>query len=258
MIYLGTSGYSYQDWVDVYYPPDLPPGEWLSYYAAQFDAVEINYTYYRLPTAEHLQRFAERTGEDFCFSIKAHQNITHHREKPPVFAQFRHALGPLQREQKLGAVLLQFPYAFQHDEANVAYLETCFRELGGLPLVVEFRHDSWLTQRTLSMLREHEVAFCNVDMPDLPGLLPRTAWVTAPIAYVRLHGRNAGKWWHHEHAWERYDYTYEDADLAEWIPHLREMDRQAQSVYLFANNHWQGQSVSTVRQIQMLLADQRP
>jgi len=253
MIYLGTSGYSYDDWRGVYYPAELGPHERLEYYAAEFDAVELNFSYYRMPTAEHLERLVARTPERFRFAIKAHQSMTHSRDEPSAFATFRRTVEPMWRQGRLCTVLLQFPYAFRNTERNVAYLTHCFAELSGLPLTVEFRHNEWLHQEILGLLREHGVAFCNVDMPRLPGLLPRTALVTAPWAYVRLHGRNAHKWWKHEHAWERYDYSYSEQELAEWVPHLREMANRAEEVYVFANNHWEGQSVSAIRQMRLLL-----
>lgn len=257
MIYLGTSGYSYDDWRQVYYPPDLPQGEWLAFYAAEFKAVELNFTYYRMPTAEHLRSMAARTPDGFQFAVKAHQDITHNRREDPVpLAQFRAALAPLQGDGKLGAVLLQFPHSFRNTEGNVAYLRRCAEQLPDLPLVIEFRRDEWIAQRTLNLLRELQIGFCNVDMPALPGLLPKTAFVTAPTAYVRLHGRNKEKWWKHDQAWERYDYTYSEGELQEWIPHLIEMDEQAEKLFVFANNHWQGQSVQAVRQLSMLLDQQ--
>jgi len=253
-MYLGTSGYSYDDWKHVYYPANVPRGSWLTYYSSEFQAVELNFTYYRLPTAEQLANLAAQTPEDFRFALKAHQDLTHVRKGDPVtFARFRAALEPLQNENKLGAILLQFPYSFRNTNENTYYLQHCAKQFAELPFVFEFRHNSWLTQRTLSKLREWQAGFCNVDMPKLPGLLPQTAFVTAPTGYVRLHGRNAEKWWRHDHAWERYDYTYNEQELQEWIPHLTEMDEQAENLYVFANNHWQGQSISTVRQVGMQL-----
>jgi uncharacterized protein YecE (DUF72 family) len=254
VIYLGTSGYSYEDWKGVYYPADLPAAEWLAFYAAEFKAVELNFTFYRMPTAGHLRDMAARTPPGFQFAVKAHQDITHNRRDDPVpAAQFRAALAPLQQEGRLGAVLLQFPYAFRQTEDNIAYLRRCVEQLPDLPLVVEFRREEWIAQRTLHLLRELQVGFCNVDMPHLPGLLPKTAFVTAPLAYVRLHGRNAEKWWRHEQAWERYDYLYSEEELREWVPHLRQMDEQAENLFVFANNHWQGKSVRAARQLAMLL-----
>jgi uncharacterized protein YecE (DUF72 family) len=265
MIHLGTSGYSYKDWEGVFYPPEVPSHGRLTYYASQFDAVELNFTYYGMPTADQLRGLADQTPEGFRFAVKAHQDITHHRRgDPALFAQFRAALVALQRVDKLGAVLLQFPNSFratagsypadtERPKENVYYIEHCFKQLRELPLVVEFRSVDWVTQRTLKLLREWGVGFCNVDMPELPGLLPRTDIVTAPTAYVRFHGRNAAKWWKHDEAWERYDYTYQESELAEWVPHLREMNEQAEDVYVFANNHWQGQSIAAVHQLTMLL-----
>jgi uncharacterized protein YecE (DUF72 family) len=253
-MYLGTSGYSYDDWKHVYYPTNVPRSGWLTYYSSEFRAVELNFTYYRMPTAEQLANLVAQTPEDFRFALKAHQDITHTRKGDPVtFARFRAALEPLQNDDKLGAILLQFPYSFRNTKENMYYLQHCAKQFSGLPFVIEFRHNSWLTQRTLSKLREWQAGFCNVDMPKLPGLLPQTAFVTAPTAYVRLHGRNADKWWRHDQAWERYDYTYSEQELREWTPHLSEMDQQAEALYVFANNHWQGQSITTARQIGMLL-----
>jgi uncharacterized protein YecE (DUF72 family) len=246
----------------VFYPPEVPRHGRLAYYTAHFGAVELDFTYYRMPTAEHLLRLAEQTpdprpdrGEPgFQFAVKAHQDITHHRRGDPTpFAQFRAALAPLARQGKLGAVLLQFPYGFHNAKENVYYLEHCFRLLSELPLIVEFRSSDWITQRTLRLLREAGVGFCNVDMPELPGLMPRTTFVTAETAYVRFHGRNADKWWVHDEPWERYDYSYSTEELAEWVPHLVEMDQGVEKLFLFANNHWQGQSVATIRQLRMLL-----
>jgi len=257
MIYLGTSGYGYDNWKSVYYPAGLSRGERLAFYSAEFDAVELNFTYYRMPKADHLSRMAAQTPHDFRFAVKAHQDITHNRRQDPApFAQFRAALAPLQRQGKLGAVLLQFPYAFRNVEENVRYLQYCYEQLPDLPLVVEFRRSDWLSQRTLDLLREWVVGFCNVDMPELRGLVPRTAFVTAPTAYVRLHGRNAQKWWKHDQAWERYNYLYSEEELVEWIPHLQDLGGQAENLFVFANNHWNGQSVSAIRQLKMLLGGQ--
>jgi uncharacterized protein YecE (DUF72 family) len=256
MIWLGTSGYSYADWKGAFYPPDLPGRDRFSFYVAEFHAVELNFTYYRMPAADHLKALGSQTPQDFRFSVKAHQDITHHRQgDPKPFVQFRAALAPLQREGKLGAVLMQFPYAFHNTKEAVYYLLHCFRQWADLPLVVEFRCSDWLTQRTLGLLREWGVGFCNVDMPELQGLMPRSAFVTAPTAYVRFHGRNEAKWWKNDRAWERYDYSYSQEQLQEWVPHLIEMNRQAENLFVFANNHWQGQSVAAVRQLKMLLGN---
>ena len=102
-------------------------------------------------------------------------------------------------------------------------------------------------------LRRYGLGFCCVDEPPLPNLLPPIAEATSNIAYVRFHGRNKEKWWQHEHAYERYDYSYSPEELEEWLPKIRYLDNIAERTFVFANNHWRGQAVSTIRQLRMML-----
>jgi uncharacterized protein YecE (DUF72 family) len=97
------------------------------------------------------------------------------------------------------------------------------------------------------------LGFCCVDEPRLKGLLPPTAEATAPGAYVRFHGRNAAKWWQHEQAYERYDYTYSKAELEEWTPQIRKLNDLAEVTFVFANNHYRAQGIETARQLKLLL-----
>ncbi|HEY66070.1 MAG TPA: DUF72 domain-containing protein [Caldilineae bacterium] len=256
-LYIGTSGFSYSDWVGPFYPPDLPKREWLSYYAQEFQTCELNFTYYRLPNARTLAQLAEKVPPGFRFTLKATDVLTHKREEatPEAFAAFRDALRPLIEQDKFGCVLAQFPYSFKANAENRAYLERLREELADLPVVVEFRHRGWITEATFELLERLGLGFCCVDQPRLRGLIPPIARATADVAYVRFHGRNAAKWWEHEHAWERYDYSYSIEELQEWVPKIRSLAEKAQSVYLFANNHWQGQAVNTARQLRLLLTE---
>lgn len=253
MICLGTSGFSYKDWVGPFYPENLPAGKWLAYYAREFDTVELNVTYYRVPTERMVRGWIERTPADFLFSIKAHRSLTHEREEPQT-ETFRARARQLQDAGKLACVLLQFPYAFRPTPENRRYLKELREALAGMPVVVEFRHRAWIQEQTFEALRQMELGFCCVDEPRLPGLMPPVARVTGPVAYVRFHGRNAKKWWHHEQAWERYDYTYTQEELREWVPKIQGLDRQATRVMVYANNHYRAQSVDTVRTLKNLLA----
>ena len=254
MIHIGTSGYSYQDWVGPFYPKDVVKKDWLAFYAREFAAVEINFTYYRLPDARTLQAMAAKTPDGFLFTVKASQELTHVREdNVQAFAQFVQALSPLIAMQRFGCVLAQFPYSFHPNTTNQKYLRTFRERMGDLPIVIEFRHAGWLSPTTYSLLRESDLGFCCVDEPRLRGLLPPIAEATSSITYVRFHGRNAQKWWQHEEAWQRYDYTYSRQELEEWVPKIRELDAQAEHTYVFTNNHWQGQAVDTARQLRLLL-----
>lgn len=254
MIYVGTSGYSYDDWVGVYYPPDLDKRDWLSFYAREFPVTEINYTYYRLPSAYTLAAMARKTPDGFLFTIKASQELTHAREdNAEAFRQYVAALKPLLDAGKFGCVLAQFPFSFQATEENRDYLALFRERIGDLPVVIEFRNAGWLTPETYAFLREQRFGFCCVDEPRLKGLIPPVAVTTSDIAYVRFHGRNAKKWWQHEQAYERYDYSYSDEELQEWVPKIQKLEQESGKTFAFANNHWQGQAVTTARQLRFLL-----
>lgn len=254
MILIGTSGFSYKDWVGPYYPEKLPQRDWLAFYAREFQTCELDFTYYRLPEARTLERMAAKVPNGFLFTLKAPKELTHERMgNEAAFAQFVAALTPLIEAGKFGCILAQFPYSFHATRANRDYLRFLREHLGDLPVVVEFRNARWLTPEHFAFLRENHLGFCCVDEPRLKGLIPPIAEVTAETAYVRFHGRNAQKWWQHEEAWERYDYTYSDEELAEWVPKIKSLDGQAERTFVFANNHWQAQAVGTARQLRMLL-----
>lgn len=255
--YIGTSGFSYKDWVGPYYPPNLPQREWLTFYAQEFPACELNFSYYRMPDPNTLKRMAAKVPEGFLFILKAYQGLTHEREdNTPLFRQFVEALAPFTQAGRLGCILAQFPYSFRPTTENRDYLRALRENFGELPVVVEFRNVEWIEPETFALLRENNLGFCCVDEPHLPGLLPPIAEVTSKeAAYLRLHGRNAAKWWQHEHAWERYDYTYTDEELSDWIPKVRKMASEASNTFIFANNHRHGQAIDTARQMRRLLGD---
>jgi len=254
MIKIGTSGFSYTDWVGPVYPKGLPDRDRLAFYAREFSTVELNVTYYRIPTARTAAGWAARTPPDFLFSVKAFRGITHERVDPE-FVAFRELLAPLVGAGKLGCVLAQFPNSFHATAENRAYLR-CLRDgLPDVPVVVEFRHVSWVSPATFAQLRELELGFCNVDEPRLPGLMPSLGVATSKVGYVRFHGRNAAKWYQHKEAWERYDYTYSLDELREWVPRLREVNATAPLTLVYFNNHFQGQAVRGARDLGQLLLD---
>lgn len=254
MFYCGTCGFSYDDWAGYYYPGKLPRKNWLSYYAQEFNALELDSTYYALPRRSVMESLAMKTGEGFLFSVKAHQEMTHIRQQgADAFKAFINVIQPLVEVGKMGCVLAQFPYSFTCSDPNRDYLARFRDYLINVPLVVEFRNSGWLNDVTFSWMKSNNVGFCCVDEPALPKLLPPVAIVTGEIGYVRFHGRNAAKWWHHEQAWERYDYTYKREELVEWLPRIGQISKAARNTYIFANNHWRGQAVDTIRQVRSML-----
>ncbi len=254
MILIGTSGFSYADWKGPFYPKGIAQGEMLPFYAESFSALELNYTYYRMPDAATLERMVAKTGGKVTFSVKAHQDITHTRGVgEEVFAAFREGLAPLRQSSTLGCVLAQFPWSFPFGPAGIEYLKRVAGSFTGIPTVVEFRNGAWVREEVFGMLREQGLGFCCVDQPRLKGLLPPVAVATSRIGYVRFHGRNAARWWEHEEAHERYDYLYTEAELAEWVPKIKALEKETERVFVFTNNHYEAKAVTNARMLEKML-----
>jgi uncharacterized protein YecE (DUF72 family) len=258
-IRIGTSGFSYDDWRGFFYPEDLPKKEMLSYYAGHFTVVEVNASYYSMPHAATFYQMARKVPDGFQFVVKAHKDMTHSEEfLPESFRQFRAALEPLQERGMLGCILGQFPWSFKATLASRSYLEQFRAELPDLPVVVEFRNSGWISEETFQLLQTLLLGFCCVDEPRLRGLMPPVVRATSPIGYVRFHGRNAAKWWHHEQAYERYDYLYTEEELAEWVPKIESLAGETEHTYLFFNNHYEGKAGQNAQMMAQLLNLQLP
>jgi len=254
LIRVGTSGFSYRDWKDVFYPRSLSQGELLEYYADHFGTVELNFSYYLMPSADGLEKMIKKTSGGIIFCLKAHRSITHDRDAGRGdFDRFRDACAPVNEAGLLGAVLLQFPYSFHRNSANRKYLDETTKRMEQLPMVVEFRNSGWLNPETFEGLRNRDIGFCCVDEPRLRGLLPAVKEVTGPVAYVRFHGRNSEKWYNHEHSWERYNYVYDSDEIREWVPEIIKMDKKAKEVFVFFNNHYKAKAVDSAKLLKKLL-----
>lgn len=255
-IFIGTSGYSYEDWRGYFYPTKLGRNKMLEYYAREFSFTEINSSYYHLPAARTFEQMAQRTPAHFVFTVKAYKSLTHERGSITFredAQKFCLALEPLLETGKLGAVLLQFPYSFSNREENRRYLAMLKEMLKNIPVVVEFRHNSWIKRPTWEFLHSLELGYVCVDEPDLKGLVGQEIVYTAPIAYVRFHGRNREKWWKHKQAWERYDYLYSAEEIREWVPGIKGLGEKAGRVFVAFNNHYRGQAVQNARMLRELI-----
>jgi uncharacterized protein YecE (DUF72 family) len=253
---IGTSGYSFADWVGPFYPPGLPARDYLPFYARHFHAVEVNATYYRVPDPAMFERMVRKTPPGFRFVVKLNQAMTHESSRDPaLYREFLAALRPLKEAGKYDGLLAQFPWAFQRSDDNRRHLAAMRELLPGEPLFVEFRHDSWLTPELEPSLREHRIGYCAVDEPRLPGLIPPVTMVTAEDAYVRFHGRNERTWWGREGG-DRYDYDYREVELKEWVRKVAELAEQARRTYLFFNNCHAGQAARNAKLMQELLRQQ--
>jgi uncharacterized protein YecE (DUF72 family) len=251
---VGTSGYSYTEWIDGgFYPPDTKAGGMLSLYARIFPITELNFTWYQMPKTAAVERMRQQVAENFCFAAKLTRTLTHEVD-PDQWrghaVQYRNGIAPLVQAKQLSAVLLQLPPYFDRTPANRLYLAMLLDELSGLPLAVEFRHRTWATDRVFAELERRRVTLVAVDEPDLPGLFPRLDVVTNPdLFYVRFHGRNT-KGWRSGNMQKQFDYDYTDDELCEWIEEkILPMTAKARAGVIFFNNHVRAQAPENARRL---------
>ena len=224
----------------------------LPYYCRYFDTLELNVTYYRLPSLRTMGGIARKTPPEFNFWIKAQQDMTHNRgQNPSIFRQFRECIRPIQESGKFRGVLAQFPFSFKGNHENASYLRDLRHELEGLNLAVEFRHNSWIKPEVFDFLKKQGITYCIPDEPNLPGLVPPEPHVTSEIGYVRLHGRNKKNWW--GEGADRYDYEYTEDELKEWREKIEDFGTAARVIYLLFNNCHLGQAVRNALMMQQIL-----
>ena len=253
-IWLGTSGYSYPDWVGDFYPPGTRPNRMLAHYSRQFPLVELNFTFYRPPTAAILARLAEQTPEGFQFVVKLPRSLSHENDRRDL-AGFRQAVDELRDRGRLLGLLCQLPQSNHYGRHQLAWLDLLAGELPGRGLAVEFRHRSWARPDVPEWLGRRGLDVVAVDVPDLPALYPRGLVQSGPRVYVRFHSRHAGNWYLGDK--ERYDYDYADEALAEWIVALAAADRTERALLLFNNCH-RAQAAANARRMRELLGRLAP
>ena len=284
-IRVGTSGWHYPTgkgtWDGVFYPPKRgrrKTFDELAYYAEHFNTVEINATFYGQPRAEVSRAWVERTPAGFEFSVKLYQKFTHPRmfegrlrksipaEEDAIaelarpnaadLDEFRRGIDPLASSGKLGAILAQFPPSFKNGEAEQAYLVGLLESLRGYRVAVELRHRSWSDRfgQTIALLNEHDAAFVHIDEPKFRTSIRQNQLPNiTTFYYLRAHGRNAKKWWHHEHKDERYDYLYSAAEMAEFSETLKAVRQIVPKTYAYMNNHADAKSVANAVELKHFL-----
>ncbi|HKB12797.1 MAG TPA: DUF72 domain-containing protein [Vicinamibacterales bacterium] len=288
---IGTSGWSYPTgkgtWNGVFYPPPRrrPKGfDDLSFYAEHFDTVEVNSTFYGQPRAEVTRGWAGRTPAGFEFSVKLYQKFTHPRmfrervvrglpeeardaaeaidslARPNAadLDEFRRGIDPLASAGRLGALLAQFPPSFKDDPRSREYLEQLLRAFAGFPVAVELRHKSWSDRigETLAQLNAHGAAWVQIDEPKFQFSIRQNSLPNVTgFYYMRLHGRNAAKWWRHDKSEDRYDYLYSADELKPFTETADAARRLVRKVYLYANNHFSAKSVANAAMIKHQLGE---
>jgi uncharacterized protein YecE (DUF72 family) len=253
---VGTSGYSFKDWIGPFYPAATRPERQLEYYAGVFDCLEVNVTYYRVPDARLLAGMERRTPPGFALVVKLHGDITHRRSRDPaVDAAFHAAVQPLRDAGKMHGLLAQFPFGFRNTADNRAFVAGLRERFPDDDVFVEFRRDEWATPPVFHFLRGLRLGWVSVDEPALPGLVPPLAVATTDVAYVRLHGRNARDWYAGTGGGgDRYDYSYTEPELREWAAKVKQLAHDRRQTFVFFNNCHGGQAPANARTFQGLLA----
>jgi uncharacterized protein YecE (DUF72 family) len=268
-IRVGTSGWSYPSgkgtWNGVFYPAAGTPGrgkgsfDQLAFYAEHFDTVEINSSFYRVPSVATSKSWVRRTPVAFEFSLKLFQKFTH----PEMFQkatggdpwslgqqdvdEFKSAIDPMAEAGKLGALLAQFPASFKNEPDSRGYLEWLLERFRGYMIALELRHRSWSDDPldTLNLLEGFGAAWTQIDEPKFrlsirQNLMPNVR----TFYYLRLHGRNAANWWKHDNSEDRYNYLYSPGELEPFAEAAETASRRVKKAYLYANNHFSAKSVA--------------
>jgi len=233
---IGTSGWTYPHWQQIFYPPDWPTTQWLEYYARQFDTVELNATFYRLPKLKTFENWKQKTPDTFVWSVKASKYITHTK-------RLRDSQEPLERlyttaaglGDKLGVVLFQLPPSLEFEEKT--FRQFCEFLNRDLRHALEVRHDSWISDRLFASLRQYNVALC---VADTAGRYPFQQVVTADFMYVRLHGST-----------KLYGSNYSEEDLRVWAEKIKSW---GMDTFVYFDNDFEGQAVQNAKRLKDLLA----
>jgi uncharacterized protein YecE (DUF72 family) len=257
-ILVGPAGWSYADWEGIVYPRSKPRGFHPAAFLAQyFDTIEINTSFYNPLRADVAASWVEkvRHNPSFQFTAKLWKRFTHERSASLKDEKVcKEGLAPLAAAGRLGALLLQFPWSFRNTKENHEYMSGLCVQFTEYPLVVEVRHSSWNQPEVFDRLREQGVGFCNIDQPVIGQSLAPSEYVTMPVGYVRLHGRNYEHWFtSNEQPAERYNYLYSIDELKPWAERVSNIARTAEVVFVVANNHFQGKAIANALELISLL-----
>jgi len=251
-LYIGTAGWSYDDWVGSFYPfSQSKEFSWLKYYSRFFNTVEVNSTYYTYLAPNVIKNWLRLIEEidEFLFTVKLHMDFTHrHSFSEKQIKAVQYNLDILKDSERLGGLLLQFPYSFDCNNANVDYLRGLLDAFSGYDKFVEVRHQSWQNKRAKT------ITFCSIDQPKIGAAIELEVVAGNNAAYVRLHGRNAEAWkksldnygkkqTYNERS-ARCDYLYTPGELVEIADKVKELYDKVKKIFVITNNHPHGNAVA--------------
>ncbi|MEP7161620.1 MAG: DUF72 domain-containing protein [Dermatophilaceae bacterium] len=236
---VGTSGWSYDHWNEVLYPPGLPARDRLAAYVREFDTVELNASFYRWPREAAFASWRRRLPPGFAMTVKAPRGLSHARRlyAPEQWCERIAACWDVLDDRR-GVLLVQLPPTMERDDARLAYFLNALPPR--VPVAVELRHASWQCDDVFDLLAEHGAAYVVLSGAQLPCVLR----ATAPFVYVRLHGPD------HQHL---YGGSYSDSDLHWWAERIREWNGAGHDVYAYFNNDGYGHAVRNARTLRAIL-----
>jgi len=234
-IHIGTSGWIYNHWSEVFYPKDCPKTKWLEFYAEHYGTVELNASFYRLPKPQTFENWRKRTPDTFLWAVKANRYITH-------IKRLRDAQEPLERffssvellKEKLGPILIQLPPSLSFDEA--VFNQFCQHLKGNRRYALEVRHPSWAQERAMDILRDNNIALC---ISDTAGRYPYIEEDTSTFIYVRLHGSK-----------KLYASEYTEEELQAYARKIRDWPKDT---YLYFDNDYKGYAIKNAKRLKEIL-----
>ncbi len=234
---IGTSGWHYDWWKERFYPAGLSKPQWLDFYSRHFTTVELNNSFYRLPSEKAFTTWRESSRQDFLFAVKVSRFLTHVKRLKGVEEALENFMARARfLGEKLGPLLYQLP---PNMHRNDQLLESFLALLpSGLQHVFEFRHPSWLKDRVIQILRDHNIGFCVFDMPDFT----TPVLATTGFAYLRFHGSTG-----------LYSSCYSDEELERWAQRIAELGRGLEAVYIYFNNDTEAFAVMNAQALERLL-----
>jgi uncharacterized protein YecE (DUF72 family) len=258
MIRIGTAGWVFKDWEGIVYPKPRPRGfDTLRYLADYFDTVEINSSFYGPPHPSASKKWLESVANNpnFRFTAKLFRSFTHDRKPAPNDERdFKAGIALIAKADRLGALLLQFPWSFKNSPENRDYLIGLRKRFAEYPLVIEVRHGSWIEDHALDLFAELGIGMCNIDQPLFHRSVKPAAHVTSKIGYIRLHGRNYKHWFSRTaNVRERYDHLYSLNELEPWADRAKQIASETTDTYVVGNNHNFGKAAVNALELRALI-----
>jgi len=261
-LHIGTAGWSYKDWVHVFYPKNQSDSfDWLQFYSNYFNFVEVNTSYYVYLNPKIVDNWLRKLDDtkDFTFTLKLHNDFTHsHNFSKLKIDSVLQNLNQLNDAERLSGLLIQFPYSFQFNDANMNYMKKIVEIFDGYKLYVEVRHKSWQSKKAKT------ITFCTVDLPTLGESIDFSPIVGNNSMYIRFHGRNEDVWKKsnnfgkdktYEEQNARYEYLYSPGELISIKRRIQEVDDSVKDIYIVMNNHPKGNAVANAFELLNLLKD---